>query len=41
MQFHYDDFRDLRPTATVYEPGFEPLYKFDANVVRLFFSGWF
>ncbi len=41
IRFNYDDFRDLRPTGTVYEPGFEPLYNFDANVIRLFFSGWF
>jgi hypothetical protein len=39
MRFNYDDFRDLRPTG--YAPGTEPLYSFDANVIRLFFSGWF
>ena len=39
MRFNYDDFRDLRPTG--YAPGTEPLYRFDANVIRLFFSGWF
>jgi hypothetical protein len=41
MQFSYDEFRDLRPTGTASQPGTEPLYKFGANVVRLFFSGWF
>jgi hypothetical protein len=39
MRFDYDDFRDLRTTGGA--PGTEPLYSFDANVVRLFFSGWF
>lgn len=37
--FRYDDFRDLRTTGVA--AGTEPLYEFDANVVRLFFSGWF
>jgi hypothetical protein len=36
--FQYDDFRDLRVTVA---PGTEPLYEFNANVVRLFVSGWF
>jgi len=39
MRFKYDDFRDLRPTGLT--PGAEPAYSFDANVIRLFFSGWF
>lgn len=39
MMFRYDDFRDLRATGLA--PGTEPLYEFDANVVRLFVSGWF
>jgi hypothetical protein len=39
IMFSYEDFRDLRTTG--YEPGTEPLYSFDANVVQLFFSGWF
>jgi hypothetical protein len=39
MLFRYDDFRDLRATGLA--PGTEPLYEFDANVIRLFFSGWF
>lgn len=37
--FEYDDFRDLRTTGVA--PGTEPLYEFNANVIRLFFSGWF
>lgn len=39
IRFQYDDFRDLRTTGVA--PGTEPLYQFDANVIRLFFSGWF
>jgi Protein of unknown function (DUF3570) len=39
IRFDYDDFRDLRATGLA--AGTEPLYKFDANVIRLFFSGWF
>ncbi len=39
MRFSYDDFRDLRPVGLT--PGTEPTYSFDANVVRLFVSGWF
>jgi hypothetical protein len=39
IMFDYADFRDLR--ATGYEPGTEPLYSFDANVIQLFLSGWF
>ena len=38
LQFDYDDFRDVTAGGTV---GAEPLYSFDANVVRVFFSGWF
>jgi hypothetical protein len=38
FQFDYEDFRDVRAGGT---PGTEPLYGFDANVFRLFFSGWF
>ncbi len=37
--FKYDDFRDLRVTGVA--PGTEPLYDFNANVIRLFVSGWF
>jgi Protein of unknown function (DUF3570) len=39
IRFDYDDFRDLRTTGLA--AGTEPLYTFDANVIRLFFSGWF
>ena len=39
IRFDYDDFRDLRTTGVA--PGTEPLYQFDAGVIRLFFSGWF
>lgn len=39
IRFDYDDFRDLRTTG--FAPGTEPLYQFDADVIRLFFSGWF
>ena len=38
IRFEYDDFRDVRAGGT---PGTEPLYGFDANVFRLFVSGWF
>ncbi len=39
MRFDYDDFRDLSTTG--FAPGTEPLYKFDADVIRFYFSGWF
>jgi hypothetical protein len=38
MMFQYDDFRDVMQAGA---PGTEPLYEFDANVFRIFFSGWF
>jgi hypothetical protein len=38
IRYEYDDFRDVRAGGT---PGTEPLYSFDADVFRLFFSGWF
>ena len=38
IQFDYDDFRDVRVSAT---PGTEPLYSFDANVIQLFVSLWY
>ncbi len=43
MQFDYDDFRDARvslndPTVNA---GEEPLYSFDADVIRLYFSFWY
>jgi hypothetical protein len=37
-RYDYDDFRDVRQGGA---PGTESLYGFDANVIRLFFSGWF
>jgi hypothetical protein len=37
-RYEYDDFRDVREGGT---PGTEPLYQFDADVIRLFVSGWF
>ena len=39
IHFDYGDFRDLRVTGV--PPGAEPLYNFDADVIRFFFSGWF
>jgi hypothetical protein len=39
MQFEYDDFRDVRAAGS--SPGMEPLYEFDAWVVRAFISFWF
>ena len=39
IRFDYDDFRDLRVTGVT--PGTEPLYTFDADVIRFYFSGWF
>ena len=39
IHFVYDDFRDLSTTG--FAPGEEPLYQFDADVIRFFFSGWF
>jgi hypothetical protein len=38
VMYQYDDFRDVRAGGT---PGTEPLYEFDANVIRLFISAWF
>ena len=38
FRFDYDDFRDITAGGT---PGEEPLYGFDADVLRLFVSGWF
>jgi hypothetical protein len=39
MQFNYEDFRDMRVTNV--PAGTEPLYSFDANVIRLFLSVWY
>ncbi len=36
--FKYDDFRDITQGGV---PGTEPLYDFDADVFRVFISGWF
>ena len=38
VMFDYDDFRDLTVSASA---GSEPLYSFDANVIRAFASFWF
>jgi len=38
FRFDYDDFRDITAGGA---PGTEPLYGFDADVFRLFVSGWF
>jgi len=37
--YDYDEYRDLRFTEA--PVGREPLYSFDANVIQLYFSGWF
>jgi len=36
--YDYSDFRDVRKGGA---PGTEPLYQYDADVFRLFVSGWF
>ncbi len=38
IQYRYDDFRDITAGGA---PGTEELYGFDANVYRLWISGWF
>ena len=38
IQFNYDNFRNVVSSAN---PGDEPLYKFSADVIRLFFSLWY
>ncbi|MGL6223598.1 MAG: DUF3570 domain-containing protein [Steroidobacteraceae bacterium] len=38
IQYRYDDFRDITAGGA---PGTEELYGFDANVFRLYVSGWF
>jgi hypothetical protein len=38
IRFEYDDFRDLTESGDV---GEEPLYSFDAQVIRFFMSLWF
>ena len=37
INYQYDDFRDIRTGGA---PGSEELYSFDADVLRLFISGW-
>lgn len=39
IHFNYDDFRDLRVVTP--NPGEEPLYSFNANVIQLFVSVWY
>ena len=38
IHYSYDDFRNLLEAGA---PGTEPLYSFDADVFRVFVSGWF
>lgn len=38
VHYSYDDFRNLLESGA---PGTEPLYGYDADVFRLFLSGWF
>ena len=38
MQFDYDNFRDVTVGGEV---GAEPLYSFDADVIRFYFSFWY
>lgn len=38
IMFDYDDFRDITVITT---PGEEPLYSYNASVIRLFLSVWF
>jgi len=38
IRYEYDDFRDVTAGGA---PGTEQLYGFDADVLRLFVSGWF
>lgn len=39
MQFDYENFRDVRVTSA--NPGEEPLYQLDADVIRFFVSIWY
>ncbi len=41
VHFEYDSFRDVTVSPEEYAPGEEPLYEFDANVIRFYISGWF
>lgn len=38
IQFDYDNFRDVTQTGA---PGEEPLYSFDADVIRFYLSAWY
>lgn len=39
LKFNYEDFRDARVKGVA--PGTEPLYSFDADVIRFFVSVWY
>ncbi len=41
IRFDYEDFRDVRVSPDDYAAGEEPLYQFDANVIRFYLSFWF
>ncbi|WP_027330080.1 DUF3570 domain-containing protein [Marinimicrobium agarilyticum] len=41
IQFEYDNFRDVTVSPEEYAAGEEPLYEFDANVIRFYLSFWF
>lgn len=41
IHFEYEDFRNVLVSPEEYAPGEEPLYEFDANVIRFYISGWF
>ncbi len=41
IQFEYDNFRDVTVSPEEYAAGEEPLYEFDADVIRFYLSFWF
>lgn len=41
IHFEYEDFRNVLVSPEEYAPGEEPLYEFDADVIRFYISGWF
>lgn len=41
IHFDYDNFRDVRVSPEEYPAGEEPLYQFDADVIRFYLSFWF
>lgn len=41
VHFDYENFRDVTVSPEAYAPGEEPLYEFDADVIRFYISGWF